>query len=223
MDARGAVGQRPSEQSAFVDGLAIQLLGGDVGPAFSADGRIIYGLIAESKPWPTIFFPKDEYFCIAKMKDAHGRDVSRRIFGPNPGRHFISLDQPFAAKLRMFQATDGRIPVLEYLHPYGSGLYFYSPDQLFLLEEPGTYKLTLQFQVFKAVSGNGAELNLELVRFPPLEVLVVKNYRDAFSLHPWTFVYGGAAFGVVGLGVFWLISHARGHATERKEVTVSNQ
>jgi hypothetical protein len=115
-----------------------------------------------------LYFPSNPaYRCAVDMVDSHNRSVSKTSTGASYGAKYdrnIKFNDVRLGGAHIFAGEYNPQEVM-------AGLDLPSPDKLFKMKKPGTYKMTFQFQVFSRVGTNSPTL----VKLPPVEIAVKKD------------------------------------------------
>ena len=116
-----------------------------------------------------VYQPKEEYFGLFVLYDATNHLVAKTTSGSSYNLMKIpSWDKNFMHLTRMGEQY---IPINIDAHDGWSGRFIRLPSaaELFKIEKPGNYRLVLEAQVFLK---QGARK--DIVRFPPLEIPLIK-------------------------------------------------
>jgi hypothetical protein len=138
--------------------------------------KVSYCFLTTNEFGTKIFYPKPEYFCRARLLDAHGSNMPPTALGRAMGKHFTDLKTFSRDKL---QTTGGRgsdpvRPRFENIRSDScAGTVFPTPEALFEIPGPGKYTLQLEFQVFQQVR-QGTNYLYNLTILPAVDVPVIK-------------------------------------------------
>jgi hypothetical protein len=121
-----------------------------------------------------------EYIYKIELFDTNGVEVPKTKLGKDVGTKFFALEPIFnpykgyklAIETTVNEGSGWCYLFFPYRPGYG-GQPFYSPNDLFDVSRPGRYTLEICFQ-FIVRTGVGAGEAAHIVRFPPLDYLLIK-------------------------------------------------
>jgi hypothetical protein len=115
-----------------------------------------------------IYIPQDSYLAQVSLLDTNGRPLAKTDLG----KRFMFLPIAKWDRNLMRQSHNGPRPWSVH-DGWSNPVEMPSPKDLFVIQNPGEYKLILEVQVYLKI---GADK--ELVRFPPLAIPVMGSGRE---------------------------------------------
>lgn len=132
------------------------------------DQRLYYGVWTATNGPRNLFVPKQpEYAYQVELLDANGVHMPKTELGKKVGIHFLALNpSKVETKLQRLTAYEKKDNL------FGSNLLF-RPNDLFVIDKPGTYTLEIRFQFIEHLGTRGDYTN-HLIRFPSLKYPIIK-------------------------------------------------
>ena len=130
---------------------------------------------------------KDEHFYDAQMFDSAGHDIPLKESFTNLGKHFFDLKYPSTEQpsseiehLMRVKPAHGtqHSATVEFViatQDVGGGGSFYNLEDVFQMQNPGQYRVRLQFQAYERIYKGGQDFTYKLERFEPVEFTVTKE------------------------------------------------
>ncbi|OQB88741.1 MAG: hypothetical protein BWX84_02814 [Verrucomicrobia bacterium ADurb.Bin118] len=116
-----------------------------------------------------VYIPQPAYLCTVELTDPNGNKVDKSWAGRKYGRQFDGA----SATNVPFEKNQRGTRLNSLVTPNGSGQFKLPPcNELFKIDQPGDYTLTVRIQVVREVIKGGTFAGWELVRFPPLKILL---------------------------------------------------
>lgn len=145
------------------------------GATFSDSGIIHYQFNSSGEAPVSLFLaplhPHAQHLCRVEMTDSNGMALK-------PKKAAAALNRTYITETNLFLASDlQKVREWKRLTPYtalprrdgGVAYKFYSPNDLFIIEKPGSYTLSMEFQVFKPAKATNP-WPLSVVSFPAIEI-----------------------------------------------------
>lgn len=135
--------------------------------------------------------PYPWHLCRVEMTDTDGQPLAKTKIADELNVTFLSHTNILFGEIQQSNPEWRKQPKWKQLTPCtvsptnvgGTAYRFYSPEQLFLIKEPGNYTLKLEFQVLQpARYRSGAPVYV--VSFPPVEIPVVIGKSNAKERSP---------------------------------------
>jgi hypothetical protein len=145
------------------------------------DGELIFGVWTTNTNDFSVYVPYEpEYAYECELYDSNGAALPKTPYAKRFGTRYFDLDTSFSnkgAKLRREYPLHEQDLPGQYLFlrkpDVGNGYIIYTPNDLFIIKNPGKYTLEIRFQIIVR-TGRGRDMAAHIVRFPPLEYPIVK-------------------------------------------------
>jgi hypothetical protein len=164
---------RTSVTSPGVTGLTLTIMRSD--PELDdSEARLLYGISVASKDPIAIATPKNlEYVAKIEMVDAEGNALPKTELGRRCGSHFAEVDESYDDKRRpIFKRMElGKVAWQSRSREPAAWRVLPRPSDLFEIQKPGEYRMTVQIQVLRFVPGQ-TSASFTRVRFPLLTLPV---------------------------------------------------
>jgi hypothetical protein len=171
------------------------------GRIFSAEKPIIFGFASLTNTGLSIFMLRPEYGYRIAAKNESGKTIEKTRLGARYGARFEEVKAPYKDALDMTRAV-GYLAGEPYWTIAAQDVpsltrHFPAPQDLFKIDEPGVYNITVELQCL-------CSDNLYLVRLPPVELKVLK-IEQPVAVADHSYVLYMAEIGAVIIGISWLI------------------
>lgn len=148
---------------------------------FGSDRPVRYGFISATNSYCNIFLLRPEYSCIISAKSEAGEPVEPTKLGAIYGIKYSEVKGYDKSKLDMSRRKgefhpDHERPYVIGAAPHFSGLprYLPAPEELFVFNKPGKYKMWVELQVF---CSQPQSKSINLVKFQPVELSFIKKEK----------------------------------------------
>jgi len=146
---------------------------------FGSDSPVRYGFMSANKTYPDIFLLRSEYSCMIFAKSETGESPKPTKLGASYGTKYREVTGYDKDKLDISlrkgdSHPDHERPYMIMVAPYFSGMprSLPAPEDLFVFNKPGKYKLSIEMQVFCSSSRSKS---VYLVKFPAVELTIIKK------------------------------------------------
>lgn len=148
---------------------------------FPSDKSIRFGFVSATNSGCMVFLPRPEFAFTISAKSSNGKWLEPTRLGKNYGEEASSLTNYAKDKLDMSRRPGDQHPDHERPYLVMAPTHFNltrnlpPPENLFEINDKGTYEMWLQVQVFISPSEGGKLADIHLVNFPPVKLDVVKD------------------------------------------------
>lgn len=149
-------------------------------PIFPSDAPIKFGFGTTQKAPLDVFVLNKQYGCSVYAKSSQGSLLEKTKEGE---RHGVKMNEVKRWDINLFntQRAGKDLNQIQQVRPTVALISACSlseslppPEALFNINKPGKYEVWVEIQCFVGPYGKAAATNVQLVRFPPVHLLVVK-------------------------------------------------
>jgi len=173
---------------------------------FQSDQPIRFGFESMTSTVYDVFLLRPEYGCRIGATSESGQAVKRTGNGKRYGANFddiagVSRDAFDDSRLPGYARNMPYLTIARQMTPLRERM-IPAPQELFIFDKPGIYSLRLEFQSFYCEL-RSSSTNLYLVKFPPVELKVLK-IEQPVAVADHVFVQYIVEMGAVIIGIGWL-------------------